>query len=422
MSNLVKRFLENLGYTKAEREVLISSGPSTEWAADEPMRRVSLKDLEFYYRSHPPTKKGVDLKAASTWGRGMGVLSDDKEAEKLAQEIIDIPGFKEYIVTEIGHAFVYGDGWLENIWDDVRDKKGNLKIEGKKIIGFAITDPKTIKPKWDEYGNITEVEQKLKNGVKGKTFPPRKFTHFKFSSIADSVTGVGLIEPLVPTINALMMSGKSTSDLIFRHGVPFTHLVKKGATARDIPKLKKVAANLSSSKCFASSELYEFKFYGVQGQKIDIAPHLEFLKEILASGLGMPKPLLFQAGEGENRATLEILSEWNQDETRMNQEKVASIIENQIFGPVMKANDITTIPQVIWEDINPKAERETFENQLTYVRMLSEAVRFELLTIEKARDLLEVQLSLKEEEEIEEGTKVEAPEAVEGYEEYKKKK
>ncbi|KKK79439.1 hypothetical protein LCGC14_2833490, partial [marine sediment metagenome] len=108
------------------------------------------------------------------------------------------------------------------------DKEGFIvkKEEGENIIGYNLTDPKTMIPKWDTQGYIKYWIQKIMSST-GKTseikHKPRKICHYRFHQIADSFKGIGLVETNLNTVNGLMTAMKSTRDLLFRHGVPFLH-------------------------------------------------------------------------------------------------------------------------------------------------------------------------------------------------------
>jgi len=377
-----------------ESDVEISKGASGDITFDTDTTRVPLKLLEYYAYHDPVVFTGVNLKAASIWGKGLDVLSDNKEAEGLCRNVINIPNFKEYIINSSAQTCIYGDSYLENIWDDVKDDKGKVTEEGKNIVGFGVTDPKTLTPEWDAKGYITKYVQKVQ-GTKKAEFTPRKFSHFKFFSVADNVRGIGYIEPLSETIKTMLIAREATQTLIYRHGSPFAHLTKKGASVKDIPKMAKVARMINLKKSFASSEKYDWKFHS-PSKGIDLQPHIDLLENTYSGGLGIIKPVLFRAGEKINRAALDKLNEFHIFDIQVHQEKVGTIIENQMFKPMMEAHGIPDIPQVVWEPLTEREEAEVIKNDLAFMKLYDEAKKMGYVTEEEVNKLIRGRLGITE--------------------------
>ncbi len=401
-----KRFLnfvrEKLVDTKEEpqRDTELSRGASEDVNIDYGSGRVSMKKLEFYMYHDPITFSGLQMKAASIWGKGMYILSENEEAQEICDKITKLPNFKEYVVNCCFQTFGYGDSYLENIWDDTKNKKGKITKEGENIIGFGITDPKTIIPVWDKKGYIEGYKQRIQGTVKVELVP-RKITHFKFFSIADNVRGIGLVEPLASTIESMMIAREATKTLIFRHGTPFVHMKKKGASPKDIPKMAKVASQIDIKKSFASGDKYDFEFH-TPGTGYNIEPHINLIEDTMAGGFGIIKPVLFRAGEKMNLATLSKLSEFHLFDIQLYQEKVSSIIENQIFKPVMEAHGFfeegeVLIPQVVWEPLTEKEDADVVKNDTAYIKLYTEAVSRGYVSEEEAKKLIRERLGIEEE-------------------------
>ena len=410
MVDYIKSFLSRFGYEKTDErgDMKIGGGRSPDFEIEDTDRgRASVNDLEWYYHNYGPLFRGINLKAASVWGRGFKIVSDNKKAKELCSKMtLAIPTFKQWVITESAHAFTYGGGPGEIIWDDVNelDKDNNLikdkddfikkKEEGKNIIGYNVTDPKTFKPKWDVQGYINYWVQKIisKTGSEDVTkHKPRHICLFKFHQIADNVAGIGLIEPNLTTVKALMTAQKSTNDLLFRHGIPFVHVIKQGATAKDIPKLSKIGKEFSNKTHLASSEKISIELKGVEGKSVDISPHISLLEGNLAGGLGIPKPILYYAGEAVNRATLTELMTATSIEIKTYQEKLSDIIENQIFRPALDANSMEGVstPQVIWNSLDEKGDTEVLENFKIFSEAMFKAVQSGMYTADEAKKISE---------------------------------
>ena len=428
----LKKILSKYGYYQKQdltRQSYISEGATTEWLPDDydiyGRKRVPLKDLEWYYSHAPLVWNGINMKAASIWGKGMYVVSDDPDARRLAKQILTLPNFRRYIIKGITGGFVYGFQPLELIWDkydEVPDSEDKIiSKDAKEIIGIVDTDPKLFRPKLNEYGELQAWYQRLprtttsglKIGVPGqgvpsvrtndtsisslfrtKEFHPDQIANFKFWTVADQFQGIGLVEPLVRPIHTIMSARVSMGDLIFRYGVPFTHVKITGGEKDELRKIGEFMKHISSKKSIATTERYDFSFPGVGRRVPDLSFALDFLTDTLAGGLRVPKPLLMQAGEKANKAVLEQLANWNMEDTINQQESVSDIIENQIFKPLMKRNDIKDIPSVRWFPSSEEREEVVIKNQTAYMVMLKEALVADFITPETAKRLFEQKLNI----------------------------
>ncbi len=416
---MFKRTLSRFGYEKKEEkgDFMVGGGESTDYQIED-YKRAKIKDLEWYYWNYGPLFRGINLKASSIWGRGFRIEHQDKKIIEICEKAtLKIPNFKQWVITETSHALSVGKGPGEIIWDDINeeDEKGNFlkdkegfiikKKEGKKIIGYNITDPKTFKPIWDRQGYIKYWLQKVTTST-GSTeemkHKPRKICYFRFHQIADSTEGIGLVETNLPTIKSLMMAQKSTRDLLFRFGSPFVHVTKPGASAKDVRKMKRIGESFNSSTNLASRDNIIVKLIGIEGKSVDISPHIDLLEGNLAGGLGIPKPILFFAGEEVNRATLTELLAMTTVEIKTYQEKLSDIIENQILRPLLLANNINIdrvgVPQIIWESLDEKGEKEVLDNFKTFSDAIDKLMKNGIYTAEEIKTIINEKFKFKKEE------------------------
>jgi len=371
-------------------------------------KRASMQDLEKYSTREPLTRKGLCLKSQSIWGAGLFITSDDKKALEICNDIIHLPSFKEYTIETTKHSLGYGMGYMENIWNDVpetdkngkilRDKNGFkiIKVPATKIIGFNIGDPKTILPRWDIYGRITRYEQKVRMQQDTISFNPEQFSYFRFDRIGDDVRGYGLVEPLIPTIQTIIDIRIDIRRLIHRYGLPFTHIQKIGARKEEIPKLRILAKNITSKKSLASSEKLNIKLLGVDGKVPDFTSDRNFLLTTLAGGLGIPLPELLKDTGRANRASLDRLSWWNNEETETYQEKVSTIIEEQIFRPALDVANMkdVPVPQVYWNPLSEESEDIVNKNNKLYIETINLAFGADAISKKEKRFLIRNKLNI----------------------------
>lgn len=377
---------------------------------------VTLKDLEKFSTVEPLTRNGLFLRSYSLWGKGFKILGDNKSAVKECLNVTKLPFFKEYLLDTTKHHFSYNDGYLENIWDDevvkdkndntIRDKDGYKKIikEGTNIIGFNRADPKSMSIKWNESGEITRYEQKLE-GIKNTEtlkFEPRQFSHIALDTVADHIMGLGLIQPLVPTIQTVISMSADSRKLIRKFSVPFVHVKKKGMTRTQVAKYNILAKSIDSSNSLASGDnidiISPFKDLKIP----DLSPNYLLHLKTLAGGLYVPLNALLQYGGDANKHSLTQVATWNKDITHFYQEKLATTIENQIFKPLLEAKDIEVdrLPQVVWNPLDEQSEETTNKVNLEYIKVIEAARKENAVTEEESRRLIRKKLNLDPEEDL----------------------
>lgn len=334
-------------FQKAEPTSYIASGKSEGPydMADEALERTSFETLEKFYLKEVLVFSGINLFSHACFGKGLEVVSENKQAQKLCEDVTKLTSFNPSIIKGIIDTFTYGISFTENIW------------KGNDIVGFNITDPKTIKMDWNEHGVTTKYRQ-LINGTQKKVWDVNKITFMKFFSVADSKKGIGFIEPLVDILNTKKDFEKSLAEIIRKFAVPPVHVVKTGAkTKAEITAVEKKFKDFNRRSFFGTSEKYKITPLPLANKIPDMSFQYDAIIDQIAAGLRVPKAfLLGKADAGSaTRAGAIALMDYSFFEISLIQEKMVAIIEDQIFRPLCEKNGLP-VPDVIWKPFDRDAK------------------------------------------------------------------
>lgn len=366
-------------FQKAQPTSYIASGKSEGPydMADEALERTSFETLEKFYLKEVLVFSGINLFSHACFGKGLEVVSENKQAQKLCEDVTKLTSFNPSIIKGIIDTFTYGISFTENIW------------KGNDIVGFNITDPKTIKMDWNEHGVTTKYRQ-LINGTQKKVWDVNKITFMKFFSVADSKKGIGFIEPLIDILNTKKDFEKSLAEIIRKFAVPPVHVVKMGAkTKAEITAVEKKFKDFNRRSFFGTSEKYKITPLPLANKIPDMSFQYDAIIDQIAAGLRVPKAfLLGKADAGSaTRAGAIALMDYSFFEISLIQEKMVAIIEDQIFRPLCEKNGLP-VPDVIWKPFDRDAKTlEEIRN--LRIRSASELYKSEILDKEQVIHFIE---------------------------------
>jgi len=370
-----KTFGKIIDKSKVKSSGKISSGSNLEFWNVQDVDRVSKQKLEYYYLRNPLVFAGINLNAHSYINRGFYIDPLDSREGKLCHEALDMPSFKPALLSAITQTLIYGDGYIEVIWNSA----------GKRINGYDIFDPKTMKVKWDKFGNITHYVQTVK-GMPQK-YPLDKVMFTRFWRLGDQIRGVGLVEPLRDILDIEMDMMLSIRDAVKRFSLPFFHVIKQGADDKEIRKMKEDFKDITRQNFFGTSERYELKIHGLYKKFPNLKPQFDLIINKVCSGLRIPKSILLEEGGAINRATLDALVDRNQFEIALVQETLSQIVEEQLFTPLCRKNGLDKIPDLKWYPPVTEDERQKSEVRHLDIDSILNTYNAELLTREEARKL-----------------------------------
>jgi len=387
----VKRFLFSVSTNALFKMSQVAGGGTSldDWMkiTSDDRKRIPMKDLE-YYIMHPVTRRALWLKAMAVAGKGYTMVHENDKIKKLCYELTNTEGYRRNLVTGVFQAFGYGEGYVENLWNDTFKEQNNVvevENEGDELTGTSITDPKTFTPISDDKGIILKYVQKVTDKhhrEKKIYFPARRITFIKFDQVGGSVRGYGLVEPAVPIIKGLIMGRKTRFNRLFRMGNPFLHAKYNAKEISNIsnqlqnsspsdarkldPKtlLERDLKNANEKSLLITSDLFTVEWMGIKDKAEDLTPMIRSLYEELAGAFGLPVSVILQSGEKENRAVLDRITLWDQDEIENYQELLSDIIKEQQLRPLLDANGYENedVPDIEWNVLSEEKNAIVYAN------------------------------------------------------------
>lgn len=269
---------------------------------------VNYSKLETIYKTEQLIFQAVNIISTFAVSKGYDyVVSDNSEEEISMKDIIvdfdNKVGLPKLITDIVRHLHIYGNAYLEIVYS---------KSDEKKVVGLALIDPKTIAFKkkgtgeidLDESGNIKGYVQTV--NAKKIDLMPEQVIHFRINTIADSLTGTGIIEPLVKIIEAKRNIEAGLSEAIYRHGFPQFH-VKLGdtdhqPTGEQVTEESEKYKRINSKSEFVTPYYYDIKVLEAPSIKGGES-YLKYFIDQIVAGTGVPQTILLGTGENSNRAT-----------------------------------------------------------------------------------------------------------------------
>jgi len=369
--------------------------------------RINLKDIEFFIFNDPMVFAAVNiLWPLSLMGKGYKIKGDNAKAVKLCKEAIMNPLFESAFVTALSHTIGYGKSFIELSWtgDGKKKTESGLPLNAN-IDGYIPLHPRFVKPKWNDKGVITGYVQKVKTDSgndKETNLDSANVLYLKLHQIGDAIDGIGLVEPLAHILDMKRAFEESSIDLIERWANPFWHISKKGANSTELAKIDEEIGDINRRTHFTTSEKFVIDVKGAGKKDFPNLEHLsKYLIEQIAGGLRIPKDVLLLGGESINRATIEFLLKYNENEIMLTQQRLSVEIQNQIFGRILKSNGIDTkyTPKFVWNPLSLEGEKERIDADLKIVELYSNAVASDLISLEVAQQKVKEALNLDAETE-----------------------
>lgn len=269
---------------------------------------INYAKLESIYKTDQLIFQAINIISSFAVSKGYEyVVSENTEDQlEMRDKIISFDnkvGLAKLLTDIVRHLHIYGNAYLEVVYS---------KTDDKKVVDLALIDPKTITFKkrgtgeidFDESGNIKGYIQTV--NAKKIELTPDQIIHFRINTIADSLTGTGIIEPLVKIIEAKRNIETGLAEAVYRHGFPQFH-VKLGdtdhqPTAEQVTEESEKYKRINSKSEFVTPYYYDIKVLESPALKGGES-YLKYFIDQIVAGTGVPKTILLGSGENSNRAT-----------------------------------------------------------------------------------------------------------------------
>ena len=278
--------------------------------------RVQMKDLEIDYARDPICFAGVNWISALTASNGWDLSGDDADV-KVVKEWMGRMRFELWVKRIAMHLAIYGVTFNEIVPNKEGTIISSLNPIDPKSMDFSKTKDALAKEvlDLDGYGKPKFYVQHpydwdgtMNAGIK---FKPSEILYIPMRMIADSLWGVGILEPIHEITKIKMNIERALGEAIYRLGfpIPIAYLGDKehdptpNDSALMTQRLKKM--NNMSNLSLPFYNKIDFYTPSLQGMR----DHLDYYVEQQIAGIGLPKSVVTGTGQGTNRATLEELTD-----------------------------------------------------------------------------------------------------------------
>ncbi len=309
------------------------------------------------------------------------------EADKVIAEFIKDTNFTSVLREWLREGFSKGNGFLE------------LDVKGK---GINVLNANDMYVKRNNKGKVVLYNQWV-GSIKGytpksaklNTFLPSQIAHLRINKISGEPYGIGIISPNERVIENLVLNEQELQKLISRKaGAPIHVAVgREGEMVKteDIDDFKDGLQTMSNRTEWVTDsnvKMNVIDFGNIGKNYTDVLDH-----DMLVLAYGMEIPIVLFGGGNIPEGLAKAQSEIFQRKMSVIQEEIESIIEEQIFGPLLTEHGLNETVDFSWnlpgeEEINNRIDRLTklIESMNTSepLRRMAELEIAKLLNLEDA--------------------------------------
>ncbi|TET75147.1 MAG: hypothetical protein E3J56_00975 [Candidatus Aminicenantes bacterium] len=330
------------------------------------------KLLYTIYRRHPTLFQMCRLRS-SIGVPSVEIKTEDTAAQKVIAEMLKnlhpsggLTFLKSWlrdlwIVTD-----VFGTGFVEPLWDKKHMNYLGLKNVHPISMDLLRQHGEKSLVKVDESGNPVGWLEELENQNKKKEHAFDDIKYLVFNQIGDEILGLSLLEPIYKTTWRLMNIEEGIASAIFRHGFPLYDITVSGAQEGRPP----TKAQLDDAAKEVRGLNYKSEFIHPPNYKVKLmeafsigkgSDYTDTFIDMITSGSGLPRFFLMGSARELSRASALELQKPIQPSIKPSQEKLKLFFEKEILEPLMKANHIKEIPELILGEFKPATVKEEHE-------------------------------------------------------------
>jgi hypothetical protein len=335
--------------------------------------RKKMEDLEKLYYMEPLLFAGVNFYVNQAVSAGLEVEAQDKKVEAYVRDWIERVNLVDKLEKVMQDMCIYGNAFLELVWDRKRTEIVDLAIIDPKSIDFirdrdnlplvdAIGRPvgyiQKVPEEKPEYRQLLQdivtakgvsMEQ-VSFEVTGIPFAAEDLAHFRLYILSDTLMGVGLIEPLYDTVILKLQVEEALGHGLQKSGFPLfvAKLGKEGIHEPTEAEIKtfeeKVMSQIDEARDLVVPYYYDIDILGVS--KIEkLKEYLDYFVDLIASGLSIPHSILLR-GERIGSTVADVQADNAERKLKAFQAKLISITREQILEPLIRAAGFKEVPRL----------------------------------------------------------------------------
>ena len=305
-----------------------------------------LEDLYTAYNTDAYIRQGVDKYVDQIFKEGYSFYGTDSNMVdyinlRLAfiAEATQTP--TNELLMEIAEDVVkYGNCMLVKArTNDVNALPQGVNLQGlygkDPIGGYFCANATITKCKRDDYGKITEWQQKTEKGE--QTFPPEDVVHFYYKREKGNAYGTSFLVPVMADIKALRRAEENILKMMYRNVYPFYHIAigtdEITGTDKEVEQMQEQYDAFDIEAAMITTERVVVKPIA-SDKVIDAEPYLKYFESRVFSGLGIPE-IMFGRGNTANRSTGDNMTSEMADRIRAIQRVVEMFFNEYIIKELL---------------------------------------------------------------------------------------
>ena len=358
------------------------------------VERISLEELELSYLRHPIIFNAINKSVQSIMSAGWELRAKDPDVLSYFKNFIDSVGkvgenvtFEEILESLFQYQMIYGNTYLETVL-------GKHTKDPNNIVDLVILDPKRMdyakksdsKIALDKFckpvGYIQQWPFEVDPSNKGDVIPkdsdisldnnqifllPERICLFKLYTFGDRFYSIGLAEAAYKSILYELAIKKAHYNSVEQKGEP--PIIDYVGDQFHQPTPQQIQNSVETMKKFKYNRYFAFPYWH-KVEPLNYKPNdmiidsLKYLREDIASSVGMPLSFAIGSGEDTNRSTLATQHLFLASTLNNVVKKTLSTLRKNIFERISKFNKFDEVPEIVWnhigvEEINDKAKRLT---------------------------------------------------------------
>ncbi len=369
-SSPVKRFKEFFSSFYDKKPSTIPSAQSLETFKFGDMDFQTLNGKKMLYtifRRYPTVFQALKVRASLAIP-SVFIKTDSPQAEKVIAKFLSnlhpVSGkvyLKSFLIDLWIDTDAFGTSYIDPIWDSKKQQILDLKKVHPISIDLLRQQGEGTPVKLDKKDNPVGWLQMVNN--KSKTLAFDKVKYLTFTTIGDEILGIPILEPMYKTTWRLMNIEEGIASAIFRHGFPLYDITVSGGlegrppTKEQLNDAAKQVAGLNYKSEFIHPPNYKVKLIEAfsLGKGED---YVDSFIDGIASASGLPRYLLMGSAKDLSRASAQSLLKSVEPALNPSRDKMKLFFERCILKPLMDANHIPEIPQLIFGKITIADEEE----------------------------------------------------------------
>ena len=354
-----------------------------------PNIRKTIKQFFTLYLTNQFVSRAINVRADTIISRGYMIVGDDPEGEDACRELVENSGGTNLIWQLSVNTDIAGDGFLEKVYNQNKNKILKLKHVHPLTLTFT-KDKQTDKIEVDS----TTKEPKSytqyyvdKNGVnKEKVVSKERIEHLRYNTLGDEFTGISTIQSGYDTIVRLMNMEFSAADAAVKTANPIIIGKCNTKSPNQVSQWASIIGKITEKGQVFIPEGMEFDMLSPGTQ--NFSDYSEYFLNAVVSTFGVPKSILLGSSgdSGSSRSEGVVLTRHFYTMISGLQKYVADYF-NRIFEEYAELGGFKA-PIMIFPDI----AEDTNVNIDSVINLYNSGI----ITVDEARELIGLQILKRE--------------------------